>query len=84
MQLEEDWMIYWLKGIKKEMGEEIKEVFGREIVIPKKPFPRMTFKEVMDMLKKDIPDLGTENEKALGEYIKEKYDHEFVFVTKWP
>ncbi len=29
----------------------------------------MTFKEVMDMLKKDIPDLGTENEKALGGVI---------------
>jgi len=84
MQLEEDWIIYWLKGIKEEMGEEIKEVFGRDIVIPEKPFPRITYKEVVNILKKDVPDLATEDEKALGEYIKEKYGHEFVFVTKWP
>ena len=84
MQLEEDWIIYWMEGVKKEMGEEIKEVFGREIVIPVKPFPRITFKEVMEILGKDLPDLGTDDEKVLGDYIKEKYNHEFVFVTRWP
>jgi len=84
MEFEEDWIISWLKGVKEEMGEEIKEVFGRDIVIPKKPFPRMTFKEVMNMLGKDTLDLGTEDEKILGERIKEKYGHEFVFVTEWP
>ena len=28
MQLEEEWIIYWLKGLQKEMGKEIEEVFG--------------------------------------------------------
>jgi aspartyl-tRNA synthetase len=84
MDFEEEWIVSWLTGLKEEMGDEIKEVFGREIIIPERPFPRMTFDEAMKILGKNAPDLGTDDEKKLGEYIKEKYGHEFVFVTKWP
>jgi len=73
-----------MTGLKEEMGEEIKEVFGREIIIPQRPFPRITFAKAMEILKKDYEDIGTEDEKTLGEYIKEKYNHEFVFITEWP
>ena len=84
LDLEEEWIVYWMTGLKEEMGEEIKAMFGREIVIPERPFPRITFADAMDILKKDYEDIGTEDEKALGEYIKEKYNHEFVFITEWP
>ena len=30
------------------------------------------------------PDITTAEEKALGEYVKEHYGSDFVFVTEWP
>ena len=41
MDLEEDLLIAGLTKVKEKYGEKIKEVFGTEVIIPKKPFPRI-------------------------------------------
>lgn len=91
MQVEERWIAHVISRIKEEYGDNIKEVFGAEVVVPELPFPRVTMAEAVEMLKKEknyTPseegDLDAEGEKLLCEIIKEKHNHEFVFVTEYP
>lgn len=91
MNLEAEMLTYALKNLKEEMGEEIKEKFGIELTVPTLPFPVMTLKEVYKELKErynyeteEQNDLTTEAEKLLGKLAKEKYNHEFIFVTEYP
>lgn len=68
----------------KELG-----ILKIQPVVPKTPFPRIKFKEVVDMLSRegveiptnaDIPDYA---EKKLGELMAEK-GHAAYFITKFP
>lgn len=92
MKFEEEWMQYVLTRVKEKHGEEIKEVLGREVVIPTVPFPRITMaeaKKIVEGMGYTIPpetkgDLDPTAEKMLGEYVLKKYGHQFVFVTEFP
>lgn len=91
MNLEAEMLTYGLKKLKEEMGLEIKEKLGIDITVPTLPFPVMTLKEVYKELKEkynyeteEVNDLTTEAERLLGKLAKEKYNHEFVFVTEYP
>ncbi len=90
MDFEEDLLINALSAVKEKYQEEIKELFGIEINIPTKPFPRMKLEDLYKELEKeynfkmdfeDIGDMNAESEKLAYKYIKEKYGHEFVFIT---
>ncbi len=90
MQIEEKILIEIIEKVKEKYGEDIKRVFGREIPTPTLPFPRITFEEAKAILKGQIvtgekpADMSTEEERVLGQYVKEKYGHEFVFLTDYP
>ncbi len=90
MKIEEEWIVYFLKKIKAKFGKEIKKTFGVDIVVPKIPFPRVTMKQALEMLRKKGykssvgKDLDAEGEKLLFEIMKKKYNHEFVFVKEYP
>jgi len=70
--------------------EKIKKDLNLEIVVPTRPFPRITLAEAKKKLaakgiksEKDF-DFSTEEEKELGNIIKEENNHDFVFVTDYP
>ncbi|MGA2417659.1 MAG: aspartate--tRNA(Asn) ligase [Candidatus Staskawiczbacteria bacterium] len=90
MDEEERMIAYGLKRIKEVYGEKIKKMFDREVVVPSLPFPEISIKEAKSILSgRGISggkegDLSSEEERGLGDYIKEKYGHEFVFVTEYP
>jgi aspartyl-tRNA synthetase len=89
MKTEESWINYFISRIKEEFGEEIKKVFGVEINVPQIPFPRITMEEVQKLVRKKgykgpKDDLDAEGEKLIFEIVKEKFNHEFVFVTDYP
>ncbi len=90
MDFEENLLIAGLKAVKDSYGEEITKLFGVEVVIPTKPFPRIRLEELYKELERlygfkmnyeDIGDMNAESEKLASKYIKEKYGHEFVFIT---
>ena len=87
---EEKLMVHIFTEIKNKWGEEIKKVFGQEITIPTIPFPRLTVKEAKSILKdkgienKREGDMSPEEERAISEYIKETYNHDFVFLHQYP
>ncbi len=71
-----------------ECKEEL-EILDKKIVIPKLPFTRIAYDEVIHKLherKSSIEwgqDLGAEDEKLLGEIMKEG-GKEFYFITRYP
>lgn len=90
MAEEERFVVAMLKAAKDKYGELVNKIFGKEIVVPKIPFPKVTMAEAKAILKKlnvsseSEGDLNPEEERKLGEHIKEKEGHEFVFVTDYP
>jgi len=78
-----------LKQLKANNSEELK-LLSVEIEIPKLPFPRITYDNSVELLKKAGvkikagEDIGTDDEKKLGEIIKAKYKTDAYFITKYP
>lgn len=76
----------WKKA--SECKDELK-ILNKEIKVPKLPFKHITYDDAIKKLnhnKCDIKwgkDLGSEEEKLLGELMK-KEGHEFYFITKYP
>jgi len=90
---EEAWLSYVLTTVKEKHGQEIKETFGVEVVVPSLPFPKVTMEEAQRILKVKgyVPaadtkkgDIDPQGERLLCEYAKETFGHEFIFVTDYP
>ena len=90
MKMEEELMTYMLKEVKEKYGEEIKELFGLDVIVPETPFPIMKLADLYDELEKEFGytvddsekgDLTTEAERLSYDLVKKKYNHEFLFVT---
>lgn len=90
MKEEEKMMAAIFQAVKDKYGEEIKKVYGQEVVVPAIPFPKLTLQEAKKILADlSIPnergeDLSPEEERAIAQYIKENFDHDFVFIHEWP
>ncbi|HLC68037.1 MAG TPA: aspartate--tRNA(Asn) ligase [archaeon] len=92
MDLEQDWLCYVLAAVAERHGVDIKKYFGADVKVPELPFPRISMKEAYAILDKvgeggyrdEKGDLAPSGEKALARYIKENFDHDFVFVTDYP
>jgi aspartyl-tRNA synthetase len=92
MKFEGEWIHYFLTKVKEKHGEEIKTIFGREVIVPTVPFPRITMseaKKIIKFLNYEVPsetkgDLDPTAERLLGKYFAENHDHQFVFVTEFP
>jgi nondiscriminating aspartyl-tRNA synthetase len=92
MSAEEDILIAGLKSVKEKYGEKIKEVFGTEVIVPTKPFPRIKLADLYQELNKrygysipeeDVGDMNSEAESLTYKYAKEVYGHEFIFITDY-
>ncbi len=88
----ENWLAYCYAAVQEKHGAQIKEQFGTELTVPNVPFPRLSMAEAYQILKDQnyaLPpeqkgDLDPGAERALGKYIKDAYNHDFVFVKDWP
>lgn len=93
MKLESEMLTYALSKLKYEYGERIKNIFNVEVNVPTLPFPVMKLSDVYKELKErynyevsedEMTDLTTEAEKLTYKLAKEKFNHEFMFVTDYP
>lgn len=93
MKFEEEMLTYALEKVNAKYGEKCKEIFGKEIVVPTLPFPRIKladlYAELKEMYGFEVPasemnDLTTEAERLCKKYAMDKYGHEFLFVTDYP
>ena len=93
MEFEELWLQHILKTVKETYGKEIMEFFGVEVIEPTLPFPKITMQEAQEILANMgyIPsdetkkgDIDPQGERLLCEHAREKYGHEFIFITDYP
>jgi aspartyl-tRNA synthetase len=93
MKFEEELLTHALTKLKESYGDQIKEEFGEEVIVPTLPFPRMkladVYKELEERYGFTVPesehnDLTTEAERMCKELAKDKFGHEFLFVTDYP
>jgi aspartyl/asparaginyl-tRNA synthetase len=92
MAFEERWLQYIFQRVKDVHGEELKARFNLDLQVPEVPFPRIPMREAVEILKKrgyKLPpekkgDIDPAGERELAAYVKETYNHEFVFLTDWP
>ncbi|MGH3167643.1 MAG: aspartate--tRNA(Asn) ligase [Trebonia sp.] len=86
MSFEERMLASALTAVAAEHGEEIKAAFGLEVTVPSLPFPRITMARAHSIAggAGARGDLDPAGERAVGSWAREKYGHEFVFVTEYP
>ena len=92
MKMEEELVAYAIAKVKEKHGDELKELYGEELVVPALPFPRMKLKDVYAELEErygyKVPDelkgdLTTEAERMTKQLCADKYGHEFLFITDY-
>ncbi|MBR2254332.1 MAG: aspartate--tRNA(Asn) ligase [Candidatus Methanomethylophilaceae archaeon] len=77
-----------LKGM-KEKGAAQLAILGKEITVPARPYPILTYSECLKMVNdnglplKEGDDLGTEGEKIVGDIMKEK-GIDLYFIAEYP
>jgi aspartyl-tRNA synthetase len=90
MRMEAELLTDMLEKVNEKYGKEIKDIFGLELIVPKMPFPVMKLGDIYGELETrygyTVPesekgDLTTEAESLCFKLSKEKYNHEFMFVT---
>lgn len=93
MDVEEALLSYIIKGIKNEFNDEYKKYFGKDVLDMDVKIPRIPLHEVYRILKEEkdyeVPralkgDLDPDGEKLICQYVKEKYNSDFVFIVDFP
>ncbi len=93
MDVEEALLSYIIKGIKNEFNDEYKKYFGKDLLDMDVKIPRIPLYEVYRILKEEknyeVPralkgDLDPDGEKLICQYVKEKYNSDFVFIVDFP
>ena len=92
MDIEAELLQAALKNVKEKYGEQIKELFGLEVIVPTLPFPEMKLADVYKELEErygytcpeeEKNDLTTEAEHLCAKLSMDKFGHEFLFVTDY-
>jgi len=88
IDMQENLLKYMLTEIKKLYGDELKEEFGVDIVIPEN-FPRIHFLDALEIgaqagVKDMDGDISPEGERAVCEYVEKKYGSPFVYIVGYP
>ncbi len=78
------------EAVRDEGLRGVREFFDLNVRVPAR-IPRITIREVYEVLRerygKEVPqgeDLDAEAERLLGDYAKEEFDSDFIFVTEYP
>ncbi|MBD8467711.1 aspartate--tRNA(Asn) ligase [Plantibacter sp. CFBP 8798] len=90
MQLHEELLVAGFTAVKDKHGEQISELFGIELEVPSRPFPRIPLAEAKRIVAErgyEIPraddDMDPEGERQIAAYVKETFGHDFVFLTDY-
>ncbi|RZT66595.1 aspartyl-tRNA synthetase [Leucobacter luti] len=90
MELHEELIVAGLTAVKEKHGEEIQKLFGVEITVPARPFPRIPLAEAKQVVKDrgyEVPradaDMDPEGERQIAAWAKEVHGSDFVFLTDY-
>ena len=91
MAMHEELLVAALTAVKAKHGEEIQAMFGVEVTVPARPFPRIPLLEAKLIVAERgylVPraddDMDPEGERQIAAHAAEVLGHEFVFLTDYP
>lgn len=90
MAFEEGWLQHVIEQVVETHGEAIEKYFGRKLVVPESPYPKMPLAEARSILERDgyrgpsDGDLDGEGLRLISEHVLSENSHEFVFLTEYP
>lgn len=91
MAMHEELLVAALTAVKEKHGTEILALFGVEVTVPSRPFPRIPLTEAKQLVAARgyvVPraddDMDPEGERRIAAYAAETFGHEFVFLTDYP
>lgn len=92
MAIEAELLQAALQAVKEQYGDQIKELFGLDTIVPTLPFPEMKLQDVYKELEErygytvddsEKNDLTTDAERLCAKLSMDKFGHEFLFVTDY-
>ncbi len=92
MHMEEELLTYAFGKVAEKYGADIQRLYGKEVIVPTMPFPRIKLCDLYDELEARYGytvsdeakgDLTTEAEHLCARFSMEKYGSEFLFVTDY-
>ena len=92
MEIEAELLQAALQAVKDQYGDQIKELFGMDTIVPSLPFPEMKLADVYKELEErygytvddsEKNDLTTDAEHLCARLSMDKFGHEFLFVTDY-
>ena len=92
MQMEEQLLADAFAHVAERHGEEIERLFGKQVIVPSVPFPRIRLADLYAELEKRYGytvaddakgDLTTDAEHLCAKFSMEAYGSEFLFVTDY-
>ena len=93
MDMEAEMLTYALTKTLEKWGDDIKNIFNVDVMVPTLPFPQMRLADVYKELEErygykvddnEKNDLTTEAERLVYKLAKDKFNHEFMFITDYP
>ncbi|MFI9208620.1 aspartate--tRNA(Asn) ligase [Streptomyces sp. NPDC053253] len=91
MDFEERMLAHAIRKVADAHGPAIQEIFDVEVTVPEVPFPRITMSEAQSILRAEgwdpdgiKEDLDPDGERRIAAHVREKFGHEFVFITRYP
>ncbi|MDZ8200165.1 aspartate--tRNA(Asn) ligase [Microbacterium sp. SSW1-59] len=88
--MQEELLATAIQAVADKHGDEIKELFDLDVVVPSVPFPRIPLAEAREIVAArgyEIPrtdgDLDPEGERQIAAHVEETYGHPFVFITDY-
>ncbi|MFB9307678.1 aspartyl-tRNA synthetase [Agromyces hippuratus] len=90
MALHEELIVAGFQAVVDKHGAEIAELFGIELTVPTRPFPRIPLAEAKQIvadrgyvIPRTDDDMDPEGERQISAYVKEAFGHDFVFLTDY-
>ncbi len=92
MHLEEELLAYAFARVAERHGEDIERLFGKKVIVPTVPFPRIRLRDLYAELEERYGytvadeakgDLTTDAEHLCAGFAMDKYGSEFLFVTDY-
>lgn len=89
-RMQEELLQFAIQAVADKHGDEIRELFDLDVVVPAVPFPRIPLAEAREIVKArgyEIPrtdgDLDPEGERQISAHVEETFGHQFVFITDY-
>ena len=90
MAIHEALLVAGFEALQAKHGEEIERLFGIEVTVPSRPFPRIPLAEAKRIVAErgyTVPradeDMDPEGERRIAAFVREEFGHDFVFLTDY-